>query len=78
MYFLSGRLFVTIMLEKIFQLTAKEMNTDDWEISNYVCVLTGWNHNRDLKIIHTFIYSGLFLYQIICNNKKNTSRILEY
>lgn len=71
MYFLRGRLFVTIMLEKIFQLIDKEMNTDDWEISRYVCVLTGWNHsNRGLNVIHTFIYSALFLCQIINNLKK--------
>lgn len=56
MYFLRRRLFVTLMLEKIFQLIDKEMNIDDCEISRYVCVLTGWNHsNRGLNVIHIFM-----------------------
>lgn len=61
-FFWNGRLFVTIILEKIFQLIAKEMNTDDWEI-RYFYVLTEWDHNnRGLNIIHTFICSALFFY----------------
>lgn len=66
--FMNGRLFI-IMLEWMFQLIAKDMSTNDWGL-RYICVLTLWNHNnRNLNLIHTFIYSAFFL---TSNNEKKS------
>ena len=67
--FMNGRLFI-IMLEWMFQPITKDMNTNDWGL-RYICVLTLWNHNnRNLDLIHTFIYSAFFfIYQIIRKNQ---------
>lgn len=48
----------------MFQPITKDMNTNDWGL-RYICVLTLWNHNnRNLDLIHTFIYSAFFFFYI--------------
>lgn len=67
--FMNGRLFI-IMLEWMFQPITKDMNTNDWGL-RYICVLTLWNHNnRNLDLIHTFIYSAFFFF--VSNNQKKS------
>lgn len=77
--FMNGRLFIIIMLGWGFQLIAKDMNTNDWDL-RYICVLTLWNHkNRNLNLIHTFIYSAFFFFShwiIRRNQLRGMNRLL--